>query len=94
MLIRRLKEHPVGPGTEARAGGAQAEGCSGMSYGARCFVHAGPTGTGNLPQVNERGGELVFAEMLGWVGKRGRPGSANQRAVADLFTEIFENNLD
>ena len=32
--------------------------------------HAGPTGVGNLPRPKERGGEVAFAEMLGWLGKK------------------------
>ena len=31
--------------------------------------HAGPTGVGNLPRPKERGGEVSFAEMRGWVGE-------------------------
>jgi hypothetical protein len=31
--------------------------------------HAEPTGVGNLPRPKERGGEVSFAEMLGWLGK-------------------------
>ena len=32
--------------------------------------HAGITGVGNLPRPKERGGEVEFAEMLGWLEER------------------------
>ena len=32
--------------------------------------HAGITGVGNLPRPKERGGEVEFAEMLGWLGEK------------------------
>jgi hypothetical protein len=37
---------------------------------ARNSGHAGRTGVGNLPRPKERGGEVSFEEMLGWLGER------------------------
>jgi hypothetical protein len=43
--------------------------CSEMASGPSRFVHAGPTGVGNLPRPKERGGDMAFAEMLELLGQ-------------------------
>jgi hypothetical protein len=52
-----------------RRDGHAPQGCSEKPSGPSRFVHAGPTGVGNLPRPKERGGDMAFAEMLELLGQ-------------------------
>jgi len=54
-----IEREALQPGAHDPQGGSEMN-----SAGRSLFVHAGPTGCGNLPRPKERGGEVPFAEMV------------------------------
>jgi len=54
-----IEREAAQPGGHDPQGGSETN-----SAGRSLFVHAGPTGCGNLPRPKERGGEMAFAEMV------------------------------